>query len=364
MEPGRIKFKNPATAFMLFLMVFFIVISIASELGVHVLIQSGVPREIFASMWFLIAMQLIRLLLPLVIWLWLTKDNLNRHMPNQPLDKLNFIYVFFISILIIPAMMFISGVTSQFVENDVAELLAALTGAGHSWLMLMLAIAVTPAIVEEVVFRGYIQSATGGTIKKVALFNGLLFGIMHLNLHQFLYTFLLGVIFAYMVYYTRSVWSAVFSHFIVNGVNVSLMYWAMHAQEYSVEASDQTFAEMMYDALVEADPALAQRAYEFFTDINAELFAIGMVGVLAVIATTCAVALFHVFVRHNQRRNAELAKEQDTSREYEIDKDELAAAQYEADYPAELPERSIIDWCLVLVIVIYVAFTIVLPMLM
>ncbi|MCL2285723.1 MAG: CPBP family intramembrane metalloprotease [Firmicutes bacterium] len=356
MEPGRINYKNPS-AFMLFLMVFFVGFSVVSELVVYALIQNGVPAEVFASMWFLIIVQIFRLLLPLIIWLCMTKDNFTRHMPNQPLDKLNFIYIFFISILAIPALMFISGVTSQFLDNEVAEVLAAFTGAGHSWLMLMLAIAVTPAIVEEIVFRGYIQSTTSGTIRKVALFNGLLFGLMHLNLHQFLYTFILGIVFAYMVYYTRSIWTAVFSHFIVNGVNVSLMYWVMHSYEYLPETADQTISQMVYQAIAEIDPALAQSAYEFLNNINIELFVIGVVGFLAIFATACAMALFHVFVRHNQERNKQFDKEQYVNREPEFSTNELAATEYSS----ELPERSKIDWYLALVIVIYAAFAIALP---
>jgi len=361
MESGRIKFKNPATAFMLFLMVFFIGISIISEFVVYALIENGVPREIFTSMWYFIVMQVLRLILPLGIWLVITKDKFKRHMPNQPLDMLNLVYIFFISILAIPAMMLISGISSLFVNNDAAELLAGISGAGHSWIMMMLAVAVTPGIVEEVVFRGYIQSTTRGSIKKIAIFNGLLFGLMHLNLHQFMYTFILGIFFAYMVYYTRSIWSAIFSHFLVNGVNVSLMYWVTQSYDYSAEAvADQTFAQMMYDSLAGTDPEMAQRVYDMFYGVNMEWVAIGMIGFIAIFATIGAVVLFNVFIKHNRQRNAEFDVAQGTNEEPEVILEDENIITVEN----EIPPRFKVDWCLVAVVVIYIAFTIGLPLLL
>ena len=354
MESGTIKFKNPATAFMLFLMIFVIGVSVVIELVVYLLIRNGMPREIFSSMWFLIFMQVIRFIVPLLIWLAITKDKFKRHMPNQPLDMLNLVYIFFISILAIPAMMLISGISSLFVNNDAAELLAGISGAGHSWIMMMLAIAVTPGIVEEVVFRGYIQSTTRGSIRKIAIFNGLLFGLMHLNLHQFMYTFLLGIFFAYMVYYTRSIWSAIFSHFLVNGINVSLMYWATQSYNYSAEVADQTFAQMMYDSFAGTDPEMAQRMYDMFYGVDITWIAIGMIGVIAIFATIGAMVLFNVFIKHNRQRNAEF----DAAEGVDEESENVVNVESVITGENEVAPRFKIDWCLVAIVIIYIAFTI------
>jgi len=351
----ELKFKNPATAFMLFFMVFFISIIIINELVVYVLINMGVASEIFASTWYIIAIQVIRFVLPVFVWLAITNDKFKRHMPNQPMDMLNIVYVSLITLLAIPAMMLVSGISSQFANNDIADLLVGFTGAGHSWLMLMLAFAVTPGIVEELAFRGYIQSVSRGSVTKIAVFNGFLFGLMHLNLHQFAYTFILGALFAYFVYYTKNIWSAIFAHFLVNGVNITMMYLVMRAADSSAElGTDQTISQAMYDTFRETDPELAQIAYDAFSEINLVLLSLIMIGILAIFTTTAAVILFRVFIQHNNKRNAEFASTQ--IQEPVID------TTGAPDYKEAMSPLAKVDWCLVLVIAIYILLTIVLPM--
>jgi len=351
MNPG-IKFKNPATAFMLFLVLFFFGIS---ELVGAVIHFSGIPNDVFNSLWFLILMQVVRLILPLAIWLAITNDSFKRHMPAQPMDTLNCVYVFFFTLLIIPGMMFISGITSQFVDNDVAELLSGFASAGHPWWLMMLAIAVTPGIVEEVVFRGYIQSASSGKIAKIAVLNGFLFGIMHFNLHQFAYTFILGVVFAYILYFTRNIWAAIFSHFIINGSQVSFMYWVMRSYEYGEEIADISLAQAMYNSLADTDPDMAQRMYDLFYGINEELFAVAIIGVIAIGTTIGAVFLFRMFIAHNLKRNAEFDTKNITQ-EPEIN--EFPSMEIEEN---KLPLHAKIDWCLVSVVGIYITITLILP---
>jgi membrane protease YdiL (CAAX protease family) len=352
------KLKRPASAFMLFLMIFMIGSSLVIELTIlEVLIPAGVvTRAIFGSMWYLIFMQLVRFILPLFIWLAVTKDSFKRRMPHQPMGPLNYLYVFFISILAIPAMMLVSGISSLFVNNDAADFMAGASGAGHSWLLMMLAIAVTPGIVEELAFRGYIQSASRGSLWKVAVFNGFLFGLMHMNLHQFMYTFLLGIFFAYMVYYTRSVWSAIFSHFLVNGVNITLVFWATGTGEYAEAAADLTFSQAMYDSLVDTSPELAQQMYDLLYGVDILWFAIGMIGVIATFATIGVAALFYVFVQHNKKRNAAF-DEASSAATMPLDTSEADTGK--TARPAGILSK--IDWCLVGVVAIYIAFTVVLP---
>jgi len=179
-----------------------------------------------------------------------------------------------------------------------------------------------------------------------------------LNLHQFMYTFLLGIFFAYMVYYTRSIWSAIFSHFLVNGVNVSLMYWTMQSGEYSAEAAEQTLSQMMYDSFAGTDPEMAQRMYEMFYDVDITWLAIGMIGFIAIFATIGAVVLFNVFIKHNRKRNAEFDAAQDVVADEltdNIENENVLTSENEAE------PRFKFDWCLVAVVIIYFAFTVGLP---
>jgi len=347
---GALVNKKSPTAFMLFLIVFFILSSIVVEVAVYLLVEAGVPRAIFSSMWFMIFLQFFRLLLPLFIWLRITKDSFRAHMPNRPLDLVNIIYIFFLTLLAMPSVMLVSASMTMLTDNVAAEMMTGLTDARHPWWLLMLTIAVTPAIVEELVFRGYIQSVQRGTVLKVCVFNGFLFGLMHLNLHQFAYTFIVGIGWAYIVYITKSVWAGVWSHFIMNGSNVTLMYWATLGAEVSEEVPELTLAETMRDAFIETDPEMAQRVYEFFYGANVMVFAIIVVGIIAIPTAIGAWFVFRAFVRHNREIELRLAEKV----EIEVEENEIA------EEPNDDIPRKKFDWCFALVILIFVVFAFIL----
>lgn len=92
------------------------------------------------------------------------------------------------------------------------------------WLLLVLA--VTPAICEEVVFRGVLLGGSRSLApwKAIAL-NGAVFGAFHLSLStvvRFLPTALLGCAIAWAVWRSRSLWMGVAMHFVNNAAIVAL----------------------------------------------------------------------------------------------------------------------------------------------
>jgi len=337
--------KNRATAFMLFLLLYNVAYGIILGVIVEILQNTDISTAFLASPWFIIFHQLTAILLPLFIWLAIKKDRLRKHLPNQKMDVISIIIIVAISFAIQPVMMFISGLTSMLVPNNAAEMLTAVTQRGSPWLVMMLAIAVTPGIVEELVFRGYIQSVTPKrTMLYAVMLNGLLFGIMHLSAHQFMYTFVLGVLFAVMVYITKSIWAGILSHFIINGSQVSLLYSAMN-NTGSLDA-EVTLAQSMYDSFVGIDPEFAQRMYDAFANINAELFAVAIIGVIAIPAGIGVFFLFRALARHYAAKVV-VAEEMPATEEVPV------IAESEVDVPVNLPRKFKVDWCLIGIIVIF-----------
>ena len=93
-----------------------------------------------------------------------------------------------------------------------------------AWLLLLLA--VTPALCEEVVFRGVLL---GGTRRlapwRVVLLNGIVFGAFHLSFEtaiRFLPTAWLGIVIAWAVLKSRSIWTGALMHLLNNGTIVLL----------------------------------------------------------------------------------------------------------------------------------------------
>jgi hypothetical protein len=79
------------------------------------------------------------------------------------------------------------------------------------------------------------------SIKKAALMNGLMFGILHLNINQFVYAFVLGVVMAYIVYYTGSIFPSMLLHFCINGIS-AFASWVV--QVFSKYFDGMTVAEI------------------------------------------------------------------------------------------------------------------------
>ena len=80
-------------------------------------------------------------------------------------------------------------------------------------------LALTPAICEEVAFRGFILSGLGGLAPGAGAIvaTATLFGVLHLSLFRFAGTFLLGVVAGVLAARSRSLWPAALFHFTSNG---------------------------------------------------------------------------------------------------------------------------------------------------
>lgn len=125
-----------------------------------------------------------------------------------------------------PLAWFINSITILFTSNQVAEVVTE-TRTNPLWLNLIF-IAVIPAVVEELIFRGIFYSAYS-RINPVRgmLLSGLLFGLMHLNLNQIAYAVPLGILLALVLEMTGSFLAPMVVHFTINGFNTGLAWLTM-----------------------------------------------------------------------------------------------------------------------------------------
>lgn len=91
-------------------------------------------------------------------------------------------------------------------------------------------VALTPAIAEELLFRGVVQPAL---IRRIGPSSGIavtafIFAFFHLNPWIFLPLFIVGTIFGYLAYKTGTFWAAAFAHF---GTNLLAIIEMNRAQE-------------------------------------------------------------------------------------------------------------------------------------
>ena len=98
---------------------------------------------------------------------------------------------------------------------------------GVSFVPALLLIALTPAVCEELMFRGYMFTAFKQkmSLTKAILAVSILFGISHMSLIKVIPTAILGAALAYAIHKADSIVASGMMHFLNNGFAVFVMYY-------------------------------------------------------------------------------------------------------------------------------------------
>lgn len=184
----------------------------------------------------------LMLLLPMVVYLLLWKLNAGKRIdfereedvkPQTLRDRLHYnkvkpttiLYALIFTWLSMPLTTLINAISMLFVDNTVMALSGQILGV--TFPVMLFFMAVVPAFCEETLFRGVVY---GGYRKHgdkfvAVLLSGFLFGIMHMNLNQALYAFVIGVLLALLFEATNSIWPTILFHFVYNAQSCCLMYF-------------------------------------------------------------------------------------------------------------------------------------------
>ncbi len=89
----------------------------------------------------------------------------------------------------------------------------------------VLSVAVLPAFCEEFMHRGILLNGTKEIgIKKAILISSLLFGLLHFNINQFFYAFVIGLLLGLVATVSKSIYPAMIIHFTNNFISVYLTF--------------------------------------------------------------------------------------------------------------------------------------------
>ncbi len=146
--------------------------------------------------------------------------------------------------LLLPAIM--TGLGFCYVANIVTSLLqTSLSGilpfaennfdmpqGVFGFLLSLLSVAVFPAILEEFLFRGAIMGSLLKFGKPFAIFvSAAIFGLIHGNLVQIPFAFMVGLVIGFLVIETDSIWTGVIIHFLNNAISVCIDYLGTYIGE-------------------------------------------------------------------------------------------------------------------------------------
>ncbi len=99
--------------------------------------------------------------------------------------------------------------------------------SNFQFILAFLVIAIIPAIGEELLFRGFVQNLLhkiSGNIHIAIWIAGFIFSAFHMQFYGLVPRMLLGVLFGYLYYWSRSLSTAMIAHFINNGFTIIMMY--------------------------------------------------------------------------------------------------------------------------------------------
>jgi hypothetical protein len=95
-------------------------------------------------------------------------------------------------------------------------------------LFAIIAVAVVPAIVEELFFRASLQKIlmdwTGKPYVAIIM-TAVIFSAFHFSYFGFLSRMSLGIILGIIYYYTKTIWLPMLMHFINNGIGITILYF-------------------------------------------------------------------------------------------------------------------------------------------
>ncbi len=220
----------------------------------------------------------ILLSLPILFYILIKRIKPNEWIPFRRISLSIVFMSALLGFLLLPLTTFINLFSLFFSTNYVSESSAQMLN-NPLWLNLLV-IAVIPAVVEELIYRGVVYHAyrEKGVIMAI-LASGIVFGIMHRNLNQFCYALVLGCIFGILVEITGSIFASMVAHFVINGWNVLLM-----AVQKPLQA-----------AAGSTGVSQTQIPHEML------LMAVGVYGVFALIATSLAVCVMIWMTKHCKR---------------------------------------------------------------
>jgi len=134
-----------------------------------------------------------------------------------------------ITLMIIPSSVYIANAFTSFlhIPRRLLEVNEAMFRADSlpefAWMVGV--VAVTPAICEELFFRGYVQRTMERSIGSTSvIIIGVLFGLYHLQPLGLISLSILGLVFGYLFYRSKSLFPSMAAHFTNNFVIVLIAY--------------------------------------------------------------------------------------------------------------------------------------------
>lgn len=191
---------------------------IASILFSRMIYSNGIALPLWLN---LIISQCI-LLIPALIYVLVMKIDIIKCIPYRKIKLSDAVSSLLIGYCLVPLVLLINVISSVFATNYLNSSTTEISQ--YPFIIQLLLMAFLPTIAEEFVFRGlFYHSYRKNGILGAAILSGVIFGAIHLNINQFCYACVMGMVFALMVEITGSMFSSMLAHFAVNSYSIIML---------------------------------------------------------------------------------------------------------------------------------------------
>lgn len=220
------------------------------------------------------------LILPGFLFLLFSKDKIFEFLHLKKIKIGTLLVIIPFTFFSMPIVTLVNLLSQFFVENEAATAMEGYQIGEMSLLPLLFSVGIFGPFCEELVSRGiyYRGYRKSGSAFKAMLLSSLLFALVHMNVNQAMYAFVMGVMAVLLVEATGSLWSSFIYHALINSSQICIMH-----------------------AMLKADPSAYSEAAEAMT-MDAMVFALGGYLLITALTLPIAWALLVWMSGHEERR--------------------------------------------------------------
>lgn len=133
--------------------------------------------------------------------------------------------------LSMPFLTLLNLITQFWVENEAVIMMDTMNAAQMPYGLLYLSIGIIAPVMEEIACRGafFHSYEKSGSVFKAMILSAVVFAFMHMNFNQAAYAFAVGIFSVLLLKSTGSLWASILYHGVINGSQVTMMYFIMRA---------------------------------------------------------------------------------------------------------------------------------------
>lgn len=195
--------------------------------GFYIIVSVLFSRIIYSNrialpLWLNLIISQCILLIPALIYVLVMKIDIIKCIPYRKIKLSDAVSSLLIGYCLVPLVLLINVISSVFATNYLNSSTTEISQ--YPFIIQLLLMAFLPTIAEEFVFRGlFYHSYRKNGILGAAILSGVIFGAIHLNINQFCYACVMGMVFALMVEITGSMVSSMLAHFAVNSYSIIML---------------------------------------------------------------------------------------------------------------------------------------------